>query len=217
MRAMILAAGRGERLRPLTDRIPKPLLPIAGEPLIAHQLRWLARAGIADVVINLHHLGDAIATALGDGAAFGIRIAYSRETTRLETGGGIVKALPLLGAQPFLVLNGDIWTDFPFEALQIGQTDVARLVLVEKPPHRSAGDFGLIGDRVTRTARSHVYCGIAMLHPRLFAAAPTGPFSLRDLLFEAADAGLVGGETWSGRWIDIGTPDQLDAVRRIAS
>jgi MurNAc alpha-1-phosphate uridylyltransferase len=216
MRAMILAAGRGERLRPLTDRIPKPLLQIAGEPLIAHQLRWLARAGIGDVVINLHHLGDAIAAALGAGAAYGVRIAYSREPTRLETGGGIVKALPLLGAQPFLVLNGDIWTDYPFERLQIGHDDDARLVLVEKPPHRPDGDFGLIGDRVTRTQRSHVYCGISVLHPKLFDAAPSGASSLRDLLFDAAAAGRVGGETWSGRWIDIGSHDQLDAVRRIA-
>jgi N-acetyl-alpha-D-muramate 1-phosphate uridylyltransferase len=214
---MILAAGRGERLRPLTDRVPKPLLPIAGEPLIAHQLRWLARAGIRDVVINLHHLGDAIAASLGDGAPFGVRIAYSRETTRLETGGGIVKALPLLGTEPFLVLNGDIWTDFPFEHLQLAHGDLAHLVLVEKPTHRSEGDFGLIGDRVTRTQRSHVYCGISILHPSLLDAAPAGPFSLRDLLFDAADAGRVGGETWSGRWIDIGSPDQLDAVRRIAS
>jgi MurNAc alpha-1-phosphate uridylyltransferase len=214
---MILAAGRGERLRPLTDRIPKPLLPIAGEPLIVHQLRWLARAGVGDVVINLHHLGEAIAATLGDGAAFGVRIAYSRETDRLETGGGIVQALPLLGAQPFLVLNGDIWTDFPFARLRIGHGDLVHLVLVEKPAHRSDGDFGLIGDRVTRTQRSHVYCGISLLHPNLFDAAPAGPFSLRDLLFDAADAGRAGGETWGGRWIDIGTHDQLDAVRRIAS
>jgi len=215
---MILAAGRGERLRPLTDRTPKPLIPIAGEPLIVHQLRWLARAGIADVVINLHHLADAIEAALGDGSAFGVRIAYSRETTLLETGGGIVKALPLLGTQPFLVLNGDIWTDYPFERLRLARSgDLAHLVLVRTPPNRTAGDFGLSGDRVTRSQRSLVYCGISAIDPALLHGAPTGPFSLRDLLFDAADAGRVGGEIWSGRWIDIGTHDQLDAVRRIAS
>ena len=215
---MILAAGRGERLRPLTDRTPKPLIPIAGEPLIAHQLRWLARAGIADVVINLHHLADAIETALGDGSAFGVRIAYSRETTLLETGGGIVKALPLLGAAPFMVLNGDIWTDYPFERLRlVRDEDLAHLVLVPTPPNRTAGDFGLVADRVTRSQRSLVYCGISLLDPALFDSAPRGPFSLRDLLFDAANAGRVGGEIWSGRWIDIGTHDQLDAVRKIAS
>ncbi|HEY6598064.1 MAG TPA: sugar phosphate nucleotidyltransferase, partial [Pseudomonadales bacterium] len=114
MRGMILAAGRGERLRPLTDHTPKPLVAIAGTPLIVHQLRWLAAAGITDIVINLHHLGDAIAAALGDGAQFGVRIHYSRETTLLETGGGIVRALPSLGAGPFVILNGDVWTDYPF-------------------------------------------------------------------------------------------------------
>ena len=214
---MILAAGRGERLRPLTDRIPKPLLPIGGEPLIVHQLRWLARAGIHDVVINLHHLGDAIEAALDDGSAYDARIAYSRETTRLETGGGIVQALPFLGTDPFVVLNGDIWTDFPFETLHLRPGDLAHLVLVPTPAHRVEGDFGFDGDRVTRSARTHVYCGISLLDPALFDDAPTGAFSLRDLLFAAAIAGRVGGEIWSGRWTDIGTPDQLDAVRRIAS
>jgi MurNAc alpha-1-phosphate uridylyltransferase len=214
---MILAAGRGERLRPLTDRTPKPLIRIAGEPLIVHQLRWLARAGIADVVINLHHLADAIEAALGDGSALGVHIAYSREETLLETGGGIVKALPLLGAQPFLVLNSDIWTDYPFEQLRLARRDdLAQLVLVQTPPNRTTGDFGLDGDRVTRSQRSLVYCGISLIDPALLDAAPTGPFSLRDLLFHAADARRVGGEIWSGRWVDIGTRDQLDAVRRIA-
>ena len=184
---MILAAGRGERLRPLTDHTPKPLLPIAGAPLIAHQVRWLAQAGIRDVVINLHHLGDAIATALGDGGAFGVRIAYSREATLLETGGGIVKALPLLGDQPFVILNGDTWTDYPFAQLSrpLGN-DLAHLVLTATPSNRTAGDFGLDGDRVTRaTERPYVYCGISLLSTALFDGAPTGPFSLRDLLFDA--------------------------------
>jgi MurNAc alpha-1-phosphate uridylyltransferase len=214
---MILAAGRGERLRPLTDHTPKPLLPIAGAPLIVHQVRWLAAAGIRDIVINLHHLGDAISAALGDGAAFGARISYSRETTLLETGGGIVKALPLLGNEPFVILNGDTWTDYPFaQLLRPLGNDLAHLVLTRTPRNRTVGDFGLEGDRVTRTEdRSCVYCGISLLSTALFDGAPTGPFSLRDLLFDAITKDRVGGELWNGRWIDIGTPDQLEAVRRI--
>jgi N-acetyl-alpha-D-muramate 1-phosphate uridylyltransferase len=216
---MILAAGRGARLRPLTDHTPKPLLPIAGAPLIVHQVRWLAAAGIRDIVINLHHLGEDIASALGDGAAFGVRIAYSREATLLDTGGGIVKALPLLGNEPFVILNGDTWTDYPFAQLSrsLGN-DLAHLILTRTPPNRSEGDFGLEGDRVTRAEdRSCVYCGISLLSTALFDGAPTGPFSLRDLLFDAITKGRVSGELWNGRWIDIGTPDQLEALRRITS
>jgi MurNAc alpha-1-phosphate uridylyltransferase len=216
---MILAAGRGERLRPLTDHTPKPLLPIAGTPLIEHQVRWLARAGIRDVVINLHHLGDAIAAALGDGHQLGVRIAYSREETLLDTGGGIVRALALLGRDPFAILNGDIWTDFPFAQLRRPLDDaLAHLVLAATPAHRSEGDFGLNGERVTRNAdRPYTYCGIALLNPALFDSAPTGPFSLREVLFDAVADGRVRGELWGGRWIDIGTPDQLAAVSRITS
>jgi MurNAc alpha-1-phosphate uridylyltransferase len=216
---MILAAGRGERLRPLTDHTPKPLLPIAGTPLIAHQVRWLAKAGIRDIVINLHHLGDAIAATLGDGGAFGVRIAYSREETLLETGGGIVKALPLLGDRPFVILNGDTWTDYPFAQLSKPlANDLAHLVLTTIPSNRAEGDFGLDGDRVTRgTDRPYVYCGISLLSTRLFDGAPSGPFSLRNLLFDAIARNRVGGELWNGRWIDIGTHDQLAAVRRITS
>jgi len=216
---MILAAGRGERLRPLTDHTPKPLLTIAGEPLIAHQVRWLAQADVRDIVINLHHLGDAIAAALGDGGGFGVRITYSREATLLETGGGIVQALPLLGSEPFVILNGDTWTDYPFARLarSLGD-DLAHLVLTPTPSNRTAGDFGFDGGRVTRGAdRSFVYCGISLLSPHLFEGAPIGPFSLRDLLFGAIADGRVSGELWNGRWIDIGTPDQLAAVRRITS
>ncbi len=216
---MILAAGRGERLRPLTDHTPKPLLPIAGTPLIAHQVRWLAQAGIRDIVINLHHLGDAIAAALGNGRELGARIQYSREETLLETGGGIVRALPLLGTDPFAILNGDVWTDYPFSrVLRPLGDDLAHVVLTATPAHRSEGDFGLDGDRVTRgIERPYTYCGIALLSPTLFNGAPAGPFSLRQLLFEAIEKGRLRGELWSGRWIDIGTPDQLAAVRKINS
>lgn len=213
---MILAAGRGERLRPLTDHTPKPLLAIGTEPLIVHQVRWLAAAGIRDIVVNLHHLGAQIEQRLGDGNALGVTIRYSREATLLETGGGIQKALPLLGEQPFVILNGDIWTNYPLARLPttLGG-DLAHLVLTATPANRSEGDFGLDGDRVTRgNERPYTYCGIALIAPALFDTAPPPPFSLRLLFFEAIARGRIGGELWSGDWTDIGTPDQLDAVRR---
>jgi N-acetyl-alpha-D-muramate 1-phosphate uridylyltransferase len=221
MRAMILAAGRGERLRPLTDQTPKPLLPIAGQPLIAHQLQWLERAGIRDIVINLHHLGESIATALGDGRAFGVHITYSREETRLETGGGIAQALPLLGNAPFAIVNGDIWTDYPFARLfdaaaSLG-SDLAHLVLTRTPANRVEGDFGLTADRVTRDdGRPYTYCGISVLAPALFDDVPAAPFSLRELLFTAIADQRVRGELWRGHWRDIGTPEELENLRRIA-
>jgi N-acetyl-alpha-D-muramate 1-phosphate uridylyltransferase len=211
---MILAAGRGERLRPLTDQTPKPLLEIAGEPLIVHQLRWLAAAGILQIVINLRHLGEQISARLGDGSAYGMQIRYSVETAALETGGGIQQALPLLGADAFAILNGDIWTDYPFDRLPrtLGG-DLAHLVLA--PRRQGAGDFGLAGNRVTRPAeRPYTYCGIAVIAPAMFTAAPPVPFSLRELLFAAVADDRVSGEVWSGRWTDIGTPDQLEAVRQ---
>jgi N-acetyl-alpha-D-muramate 1-phosphate uridylyltransferase len=213
---MILAAGRGERLRPLTDHMPKPLLPIGTEPLIVHQVRWLAAAGIRDIVVNLHHLGEQIEQCLGGGNTLGVSIRYSHEPTLLETGGGIQKALPLLGEAPFVILNGDIWTDYPLARLPstLGG-DMAHLVLTQTPANRQEGDFGLVGTRVTRGAeRPYTYCGIALIAPALFDAAPAAPFSLRVLFFEAIARGRIGGELWSGQWTDIGTPDQLDAVRR---
>ncbi len=225
MKAMILAAGRGERLRPLTETIPKPLLAISGEALVVHQIRWLRRAGIRDVVINLHHLGDRIEAALGNGADLGVRIQYSREAGLLGTGGGIDKALPLLaagepaaGAPPFLLLNGDIWTNYPFHNLLGAQPDAAHLVLTPVPPNRCRGDFHLDAGRVRRGGRDDLtYCGIAVLNPALFAACPGPPFSLRDLLFQAAAEGTLTGEVFHGVWIDVGTPDQLKRARRPSS
>ena len=216
MRAMILAAGRGERLGPLTEHTPKPLLEIHGEPLIVHQLRWLKAAGITEVVINLHHLGAQIEAALGDGARFDVTIHYSHEPSLLDTGGGIQHALPLLGKAPFVVLNGDIWTDFEFSGLPVSLgTDLAHLVLTDMPPHRDAGDFDLQGDRVRRDGnRAMVYCGISVLHPALFDGATDSAFSLRDLLFGAAGQDRLGGQRFAGTWVDIGGPDQLEAVRR---
>jgi len=219
MKAMLLAAGRGERLRPLTERLPKPLIPIGSEPLIVHQIRWLERAGIRDLVINLHHLGESIERTLGSGSDLRVRIRYSHEESLLETGGGIRAALPLLGHEPFVVLNSDVWTDFDFARLleMPARGDLGHLVLTPRPAHRAEGDFELDGDRVVRPAgpRSLVYCGIAVIRPSLFDGAPPGAFSLRDLYFEAVRGRRLSGELFEGRWIDIGTPAQLKAVRRI--
>ena len=216
MKAMILAAGRGERLRPLTERIPKPMIPIGSEPLIAHQLRWLSRAGIRDVVVNVCHLADQIERGLGTGADFGVRIHYSREDHPLETGGGVKRALPLLRPGPFIVLNGDIWTNYPFKTLLPRNPTSAHLVLTPTPPHLPRADFHLHGTEVRRgKAHDHTYCGIAVLTESLFANSPTTPFSLRDLFFRAAAEGTLSGESFTGTWIDIGTPEQLKRVRRL--
>ncbi len=215
MKAMILAAGRGTRLAPLTDRIPKPLLPISGKPLIAWQVEALSAAGVAEVVINLHHLGEQIRAHLGDGRNFGVRIRYSVETALLETGGGIVNALPLLGSETFWLLNGDIYTDFDFRALpsQLENDDQAHLVLTAKPAHREAGDFEFADGRVTGRGDAFVYCGIAALSPALFAGRARDHFSLRDLYFEAIAAGQVAGQVHDGAWHDIGTLAQYEALR----
>jgi len=216
VKAMVLAAGRGERLRPLTDRVPKPLASVGGEPLLAHQLRWLVAAGVRDVVINLHHLGEQIEAAFGDGAAFGVRIEYSREVERLETGGGIVKALPMLGDAPFLLLNGDIFTDLPLTAVpaEPAVDADAHLVLTRKPAHREQGDFHWAAGRVTGRGGDYVYCGIAVLRPRLFAGRAAEPFSLRDLYFESLARGRLAAQVWDGFWTDVGTPEQLDDLNR---
>ena len=219
MKAMILAAGRGERLRPLTDRIPKPLLPIAGEALIVHQIRWLHRAGITEVVVNLHHLGAQIEERVGNGRDLGVNVRYSREETLLDTGGGVRAALPLLGAAPFLLLNGDIWTNYPFNRLVDLAPATGHLVLTPKPPHRETADFALVDGRVRRNGNDSdnlVFTGIAVINPTLFDAAPEGPFNIAHALyFDAAAAGRLTGEEFHGTWFDIGSPAQLKAVRRL--
>ena len=216
MKAMILAAGRGERLRPLTERLPKPMIPIGSEPLIVHQIRWLRRAGIRDVVVNVHHLAEQIVRGLGSGADLGVRIHYSREDDLLETGGGVKRALPLLRPGPFVVLNGDIWTNYPLRRLLDLQPERAHLVLTPTPPHLPHGDFHLRDGEVRRGGDDdHTYCGIAVLAEALFAEAPDGAFSLRELFFKAAAEGLLRGESFTGTWIDIGTPEQLKRVRRL--
>jgi MurNAc alpha-1-phosphate uridylyltransferase len=212
MKAMLLAAGRGERMRPLTDACPKPLLQVAGKPLIGWHLERIARAGIRDVVINLSWLGEMIADALGDGSQYGLNIQYSREPwPALETGGGLLRALPLLGEGPFLLVNGDVFTDVDFAALRIAPHDLAHLVLVPNPGHNPKGDFWLNGaGRITAEGGERLtYSGIALLRPELFAGAEAGRFPLLPWLLRARDAGRLGGQRHVGMWLDIGTPARL--------
>jgi MurNAc alpha-1-phosphate uridylyltransferase len=215
MRAMILAAGRGERLRPLTDDCPKPLLEAGGKPLIAWHLENLALAGFREVVINISHLGGAIRKTLGDGGKWGLNITYSREPRgALETGGGIFQALPLLGDAPFLVVNGDIWSGFPLGSLRAVKCDYAHLVLVPNPACKPAGDFALDRARVANTGRSmHTFSGICAYHPRMFENCKAGRYSVVPLLRETIDRHLVTGELYAGPWHDAGTPERLQALR----
>lgn len=215
MRAMILAAGRGERMRPLTDHTPKPLLAAGPEPLIGHHLHRLAQAGFTEVVINLAHMGEQIAAALGDGVRYGLRIRYSREPEgALETAGGIRQALPLLGAEPFLLINGDIYTDYPLAALRRPLPGLAHLVLVPNPGHHPRGDFALGTDgRLALEGKRLTYAGIGVYSPRLFERLPEGRRPLAPLLLEAIAAGQVSGERFDGLWIDVGTPERLEQAR----
>lgn len=211
---MVLAAGRGERMRPLTDRVPKPLLPVAGEPLVAHHLRALAEAGVREVVMNCAWLADELQAGLGDGRDWGVHIRYSREPwPALETGGGIFHALPLLGPEPFLLVNGDTWSDFPLAELALPAGMLGDLVLVPNPPHNPSGDFGLVDGRV-RTAGEprYTYSGTAILSPALFEGCTAGRFPLAPLLVKAAGAGRLSGQLHLGRWLDVGTPERLQAL-----
>lgn len=216
--AMILAAGRGTRLRPLTDRVPKPLIEVQGKPLIERQVAQLAKAGIQHVVINLHHLGHMIEEHLGDGSAYGLRISYSREAELLETGGGVVNALPLIGDSPFWLLNGDIFTDFNFSQLpnQLPERSLMHLLLTPKPSFREQGDFDYANGWVTARGDPFVYCGICLLDPAVLkeqSSAVCGAFSLRDLMFDAVTKGQLSAQLWSGYWIDIGSAEQLQQAR----
>jgi MurNAc alpha-1-phosphate uridylyltransferase len=210
MRAMILAAGRGKRMRPLTDHTPKPLLAVGGKRLIEYHLEALRRAGMTDIVINHAHLGEQIETALGDGQTYGVRIQYSREETALETGGGIFKALPLLGEAPFCVLNGDIWTDYPFMRLPKEPAGLAHLVLINNPDFHPQGDFVLADTLVLRGGgRRLTFSGIGVYRPALFAQCTPGVFPLAPLLHSAITQGSVSGEHYTGDWWDVGTPERL--------
>jgi len=218
MKAMILAAGKGERMRPLTLTTPKPLVCAGGVPLIVYHLRALAKAGFREVVINHAWLGQQIEDYLGDGAAFGLSIVYSPEGEPLETGGGIFRALPLLGNQPFLVVNADIWSDYPFARVPRSIAGLAHLVLVDNPPHNPQGDFALAGDVAGEGAAGApklTYSGIAVLHPHLFAGCNAGAFKLAPLLRQAMQQGLVSGEHFSGHWVDVGTHERLAEVEHL--
>jgi len=211
---MILAAGRGERMRPLTDRIPKPLLPVVGRPLIQHHIEALAQAGFHELVINHAHLGEQIEQALGDGSRWGMQINYSPEPAgALETGGGIFRALPLLGAAPFVVVNGDIWTDYDFSHLSLPENSLAHLVLVDNPAHNPEGDFSLADGQVSDGPGERLtFSGIGVYHPDLFANCRPGAFPLAPLLKTAMAQGRVSGEYYRGRWVDVGTPERLAEI-----
>lgn len=227
MKAMILAAGRGQRMRPLTDHTPKPLLPINGQPLIGWHLQRLGAAGICDVVINHAWLGEQIEQTLGDGKRWGVQIRYSAESPALETAGGIARALPLLGSEPFLVINGDIWCDWPLTRAtdiakhwQTQRALLAHLIMVANPSHHLEGDFYLSGDTVVQAHGQPklTFAGIGVYHPDLFAdldpnqAAPLAP-----LLRQAMDQSAVRGELHDGHWIDVGTPERLAMLSDLLS
>ncbi len=213
MKAMLLAAGRGERLRPLTDTLPKALVPAGGKPLIAWHLERLAAAGCREAVINVSHLGARIEEAIGDGRRFGLRVAYSREPERLETAGGIAQALPLLGARPFALVNADVYCEFPLERLlraDLG-ANLAHLVLVPNPEHRPRGDFSLQNESIKSDgAPRYTYAGLAVVSPLLVQSVTPGRKApLAPLLYAAADAGRLSGELYEGLWEDVGTPERL--------
>ena len=215
MKAFILAAGRGERMRPLTDHTPKPLLCAGGKPLIVWHLERLAASGFREVVINLAHLGEQIVAVLGDGRQFGLAIRYSPEPPgALETAGGIAKALPLLGREPFLVVNGDVWCDWDFRRAHALADRHAHLIFVDNPPQHAGGDFCLDGERV-RYASSGIgptltYAGTGVFSADFFAGVMVGTvMKMRPLLDAGIAQGIITGERHSGRWVDVGTPDRL--------
>jgi len=225
-RALILAAGRGERMRPLTDHTPKPLLQAGGRALIEWQVERLALAGFTDLVVNHSHLGARIEEALGDGRRLGARIAYSHEATALETAGGVVQALPLLGPEPFVVVSGDIHTSFDYSTLlprieailRHPERRVAHFVLVDNPPWHAEGDMGLSAGLVTRDTPRLTYANIGVFHPMLFAGIAPGTWlKLFPWAYRFVEAGRVSGEHFRGDWDNVGTPAQLAGLdRRIA-
>lgn len=211
MRAMILAAGRGERLRPLTDTIPKALVEVGGQSLLERHLERLGAAGVGTVVINLGWHGDRIVERIGSGERFGLMVIYSEEGDNvLETGGGVYKALPDLGPEPFLVINADIYTDMPVPNIELPDEFDGHLVLVAKPDYRDHGDFDLIDGRVRHTEKPGLtFSGFAIYRPAFFRGCTGGRFSLAPMLFKSADEGRLAGSIYEGPWADIGTPQRL--------
>lgn len=216
MNAMILAAGRGERLRPLTDDIPKALVEIRGRSLLERHLASIRKAGVETVVINLGWLGAEIVSRVGSGARYGLQVIYSQEGDNiLETGGGIHKALPLLGSEPFLVVNADIYTDMPVPRTELVDEVLAHLVMVPTPVYREHGDFDLQEGLIRNSdAAKLTFSGIAIYKPEFFHDCEAGRFPLAPMLREAADAGQVSGEIYEGLWADVGTQARLDALNR---
>lgn len=213
---MILAAGRGERMRPLTDRIPKPLVAVAGRPLIEHAIARLAEAGVRELVVNLGYRGAQIREHLGDGRALGVQVAYSEEgDPPLETGGGVFRALDLLGREPFLLVNADVYSEFAFAPLaaraqSFPDHDMAHLVLVPNPAHVRDGDFGLAHGRALNDGAPRLtYSGLSILRPELFLSCEDGRFPLAPLLRQAAACDELSGERYDGLWSDVGTPERL--------
>lgn len=216
MKAMILAAGRGERMRPLTDGTPKSMLRAGGKPLIQYHVERLVAAGVHQLVINHAHLGEQIEQFLGDGSRFGASICYSREEEPLETGGGIFKALPLLGTAPFIVINADVWSDFPLSRLRQSPCRGAHLILVDNPRHNERGDFDLIGGSVCNGPKTGskrlTFSGMSVLSPALFTGCKPGFFALLPILQQAIEQGRVSGDYYRGAWFDVGTPQRLAAL-----
>lgn len=216
MRAMILAAGHGKRLRPITNSIPKALVEVRGRSLLERHLDAVRAAGVDTVVINLGWLGPMIAERVGSGSRYGLSVTYSDEGDNiLETGGGIQKALPMLGDDPFLVVNADVYTDMPFAAPSLHDDLMGHLLLVPKPPYKDSGDFDLVDGRVCNSANPQLtFSGVAVYRPEFFAACSPGRFPLAPMLQSAADDGQLSGSTYSGLWEDVGTPERLETLNR---
>ena len=226
MRAMVLAAGFGERLRPLTEKIPKPLLEVGGKPMIQYHIENLVSAGIREIVINTSWLGDMIKSYIGDGSRFGAEIFWSNESEPLETGGGIRRALPFLGSEPFLLVNGDVWTDYPLQSLvetSWSEELDAHLVLVPNPPFKVSGDFGLCDEGMVTYPRedekTYTFSGISVLRPEIFALHPAASekFPLRDVLAGSILARSVSGEVFENQWWDVGTAERLEMLNTLLS
>lgn len=218
MKAMILAAGKGERMRPLTEHTPKPLLKIAGQCLIEYHIHALAAAGVTELVINTFWLGEQIPQALGNGEKYGVSIHYSPESDLLETGGGIYQALARLGDAPFIVVNGDVWMDYPYAQLSLPVDRLAHLVLVPNPEHNPGGDFALVdGELQSDGDVCYTFSGLGVYHPDLFRECQPGRFPLAPILRRAMENAKVSGELYQGEWLDVGTPERLAMLDRRVS
>jgi MurNAc alpha-1-phosphate uridylyltransferase len=213
---MILAAGRGERLRPLTDTVPKSLVEVQGKSLLERHLENVRRSGIEDVVINLGWFGEQIVDRVGAGSRYGLNVSYSNEHDDiLETGGGIYKALPLLGDKPFVVVNADVYTDMPIPDVSLSRRDMGHLVMVPSPPYRDGGDFDVENGRIRNgESQQLTFSGVAVYRPEFFAGCEAGRFSIVPMLREAADDDLLQGSIYAGLWADVGTPERLADIDR---